>query len=236
MKPPPPTTISGVNIYMSVQLLKNIVTFPFVAVAVVVDLFLLINGTAFFGTQFASYRFDLELYLVMLAAIGIFQSVEVREELHFGIGAVMVGFVPGFLFTAVALDNLNAASVIHASSLGAGYIVLQLMFYIFVVAFSEEFIFRGYLMGYLTDRAIPYPYVVQGILFGLFHYYAYSDMFGYEWYSILTAMVFGTVLGAIVYFSQRMGKGSTGLGLAIGIHAGWDVALSTGLFRVGGIL
>ena len=76
----------------------------------------------------------------------------------------------------------------------------------------------------------------QGILFGLFHYYAYSGLFGFQWYAIISAMVFGSALGLLVYYAQKYGHGALGLGAAWGIHAGWDIALTTGLFAVGGIL
>ena len=215
------------------QLLRNIVTFPVIFIAVVVDMYLLINGTAIFGSQFIPYRSDLELYLVLLGAVGLIQSRFSIPELRFGLGTVMFGFVPAFIVTAMVLDNLDTASVIHASSLGPGNIILQIVYYIFVVAFSEELIFRGYLLTYLSQRNFPFPWLIQGVLFGLFHYYAYSDLFGYQWYAIITAMVFGSALGLLVYYSQKFGRGPLGMGAAWGIHAGWDIALTTGLFAVG---
>lgn len=218
------------------SLIRNIVTFPVIFIAVIVDLYLLINGTALFGEQFVSYRSDLELYLMMIGAVAVLQFKTQIPEMNLGIGAVSIGFVPAFLITAFALDNLDATSIIHANSLGAGYLTLQVIFQIFVVAFSEETIFRGYILTYLQRRGIPAPWLWQGILFGLFHYYAYQGLFGYEWYSILTAMVFGSILGLIVFYAQKSGKGALGLGVTWGIHSGWNLALTTGLFAVGGLL
>lgn len=219
-----------------IQLLSRIASFPYAFIGVVVLLYLLVNGTATFGLQFAAYTNDLELYLVMLGAIGIFQYSARIPELQYGLGNVMVGFVPGFLISALALGNLDTTSVIHASSLSPLNIILQLVFYIFVVAFSEEMIFRGYLMTYLSERLVPLPWLWQGIAFGFFHYFAYSDLFGYKWYAIFTAMVFGIFMGLIVYYFQKAGYGAIGFGFAVGFHAGWDATLSTGLFYVGGIL
>ncbi len=221
---------------MKGQLLNNIVTFPFVIIAVVVDLYLLINGTTLFGPQFRPYRTDLELYLVMLATIGLVQSQISIPELRFGIGTIMLGFVPSFLLTALLLGSLDTTNIVHASGFGPSYLLLQVVYYIFVVAFSEETIFRGYLLTYFSQKHIPFPWLAQGILFGLFHYYAYSGLLGFEWYAVIEAMVFGSALGLLVYYAQKFGRGSLGLGAAMGIHAAWDIELTTGLFAVGAIL
>lgn len=205
-------------------------------IAVIIDIYLLINGVALFGEQFVNYEPDIELYLVMLAIVFFASRSYKIPELHLGIGAVGLGFVPAFLASALILGNIETVNVLNAISQGPQYIFLQIAYQIFVVAFTEETIFRGVLLQIFEQQTVPAPWLVQGVLFGFFHYAAYSSLVGFSWTSILVAMFFGSIMGLIVMLFQSKGYPAFGVAVTWGIHAGWNVALTTGLFSVGGII
>ena len=216
--------------------LYRIITFPFVIIAVIVDLYLLINGVALFGMQFANYVPDIELYLGMLAIVFVVSRSYNIPELKLGLGDLGLGFVPAFLMTGLILGNVEKVNVLNAVSLGPGYLILQILYEIFVVAFTEETIFRGILLPVFQKQGIPLPWMMQGIAFGFFHYAAYSSQFGFSWSSIFVAIIFGSVMGLIVLLFQARGSASMGIAVTMGIHAAYNLALTTGLFSVGGII
>ena len=214
----------------------RVVTFPFVIVAVIIDVYLLFDGKALFGLQFVNYEPDIELYLGMLAIVFVVSRSYNIPELKLGLGDLGLGFVPAFLATGLLLGNIEKVNVLNAVSLGPGYLVLQILYEIFVVAFTEETVFRGILMPVFQKQGLPAPWLIQGIAFGLFHYAAYSTQFGFSWSSIFVAIIFGSIMGLIVILFQSRGNASMGIAVTIGIHAAWNLALTTGLFSVGGII
>lgn len=218
------------------SLVWKLVTFPVIIIAVIIDAFLFVDGTALFGLQFTNYIPDIELYFFLLAIVFFASRSYNIPELKLGLGQLGLGFVPAFILTALILGNVEKINVLNSISLGPGYIFLQLLFEIFVVAFSEETIFRGILLTIFQRQGLPVPWLIQGILFGLFHYAAYSQQIGFSWLSIIVAIIFGSVMGLIVLMAQTRGDPAFGIAITWGIHAGWNVALTTGLFTVGGLL
>ena len=220
--------------------LKSISTLPVVVIAIVAELYLLVNGTAVFGAAFQGYQNIIEIYLLLLAGI-FFASFILHSQLpveKLGVGMFGLLFVPSFLLTFFLLDNVGVPNIINAKTLTLQQIVLQIIFQIFVVAFSEEMIFRGYLQQVIFPKfnVRKTAFIWQGILFGAFHYAAYSGLYGFTWISIFEAMVFGIMLGAIILMFQSFGKGYEGLGVTWGIHSAYNLALTTGLFAVGGLI
>ncbi len=76
----------------------------------------------------------------------------------------------------------------------------------FVVAYTEELVFRGILPRILTD-------IGSNILFGLFHFYAYQG----NMYSILIAIIFGFIFSII--------RDKLGLMGAVGMHTAWNLKI-----------
>ena len=211
-------------------------TFPIAIVSIIIDIYLLINGIAIFGAAFADYVPVIQIYLLLIVVL-IPLSLYKNEFpiLNLGISKTILFFIPAFFITWFALSYESHANILNSTN-PLTTIIITLLMEIFVVAFTEEMFFRGLLMGILEKYKIPYSYVWQGILFGLFHYAAYSDLGSADFTSMLVAMVFGIAMGIIVYIGQTFYKTNYGIAVTWGIHAGWNVALTIGLFAAGGLL
>ena len=211
-------------------------TFPIALVSIIIDVYLYINGVTLFGAAFTNYLPAVQIYLfliVILIPLSLYKNE--FPILRLGISETILLFIPAFFITWFVLASISHVSILHSTN-PFDTVLITLLFEIFVVAFTEEMFFRGLIQGILENYKIPYPYIWQGILFGLFHYAAYSDLGSADFSSMLVAMIFGIAMGIIVYIGQRMYNSNYGIAITWGIHAGWNVALTIGLFTVGGLL
>lgn len=201
-------------------------TVPLIIVAIVVDVFLLIDGTYILGSSFSSYQPILTTYLAMDSIM--LAGTRFIKEVNITFMGAMVFFVPAFVMTTLIVGSLtSSAATIITENRGFVYYITEILLQIFVVALSEELIFRGILEKY-------FGWIPQGIMFGLFHLTAYS-IEGFSWEGVFVAMIFGLFLGYIVKIFSVRGKTSDGLALTWGIHAGWNVAVILGVFQLGAV-
>jgi len=187
---------------------------PLIFLGVIVDLFLLVNGRIIFGSQFTAYQNVLLYYLVMLGAVFFFAGK--TKQLNISIESAVIYFVPVFIITVLLVGDVVRSS----ATLVANQIVMQLFLQIFVVALSEEMIFRGVIINYIG--VIP-----QGILFGLFHTAAYYSIYGVDIYAMIMAMVMGVLWGYLVKMYPK-----NGIAITWGMHAGWNIALLIPIFSI----
>jgi len=197
------------------QDINKTATIPLLVISVLVEFFLLVTGNLLFGNLWNGYNNIIIIYMVVTFGLMSVTHLQSKQITFFGTFAI---FVPVFLMTGLLIGSIYNTSYIANN--GFLYEVMQLILQIFVVTLSEEMIFRGILLNYIG--VIP-----QGIIFGLFHYAAYSSITGLNIGSLITTMILGVALGYIVkYMPQKYDP----LAISWGIHAGWNVALLTGLF------
>ena len=170
--------------------------------------------------NWTAYQLPMEFYLI-LTAVGMFLLGYGTKPLSIqkgGIGEFMLMFS---VFGAAAW--LLVAVLDHGGAALSGIDRIQLFVFVLIfVAPSEELVFRV---------ALP-PYVGwligSGIMFGIFHIFAYS-VAGPSGPILIIQLVEAMILGVLFYFIyQRWGYGA-----AVGVHAGYDLAvlgvLGTGL-------
>lgn len=201
-------------------------TVPLILVAIVIDLFLLIDGTAILGQSFSTYEPILTTYLAMDSIM--LAGTRFIKEINITFMGAMLFFVPAFVMTALLVGSISSSfAAVETKTLGFSYYITEILLQIFVVTLSEELMFRGILEKY-------FGWFPQGIMFGLFHITAYN-LEGFSWEGVFIAMIFGLFLGYIVKIFSVRGKTSDGIALTWGIHAGWNVAVILGIFGLGAL-
>ncbi len=206
--------------------LNSIATIPLLIVSLVIELFLLVDGSYFFGNLWSSYEPVLTLYLIISSGLMAFAYGMGKSLLSLTFFDALMFFVPAFLITGIAIGQFTTGFL---SSYTTNYIVVQIIFQIFVVSITEELMFRGILIKYIG--VIP-----QAILFAVFHLVAYTTLYGLNISAFISAFIMGILLGYIVYFMSKNGMESQSLAIAWGIHAGWNVAVATGIFSLAGVI
>ena len=204
----------------------KVVSVPLLLVGILADLYFLINGTVVFGSLFNSYLPELSTYLamdaIMLALIGK------TPELNISFVDALIFFVPAFILTTFVMDTVLHPSGFSLATYSFSYYIMQIFLEVFVVALSEEMLFRGLLQKY-------FGWFGQGILFGLFHLSAYTQE-GFGWESIIVAMIFGIAMGYIVKVANDKNGQGPGLAITWGIHSGYNLAIVLGVFTLGGVI
>ncbi len=206
--------------------LSSIATIPLLIVSLIFELFLLVDGSFFFGNLWSEYQPILTIYLVISGGLMAFAYSAGKSLMSLTFFDALIFFVPAFLITATLVGQIAPA---YNSSYTVNYIIIQIIFQIFVVSITEELMFRGILIKYIG--VIP-----QALLFSVFHLVAYSTIYGLNIGAFISAFIMGILLGYIVYFMSKNGMQSQSLAIVWGIHAGWNVAVATGIFSLVGVI
>lgn len=164
-----------------------------------------------YGSDSAREEMVLLIYMTSVAFV-FSQSHEPQPFLGVSAGEFVIVFaltvaIAAGIFAYIQPFNPDRAVLTTAST-------LVLVTHIFVVAFSEELLFRYALPGLIPGPRLGAQWV-SGALFGLMHYWAY----GANWHSILFAGAIGIVFGTIVALYPRHG-----LIVTIALHATWNAA------------
>ena len=178
---------------------------------VIVQLFMLVNPSVFFGAEKAEhFRMIILIYLVFMTVgfalpdlrLKLF-SVSLKRAfpkmLFFGVVTYIAT-----LFLAVFLVNVKFAPLLDFSVIGFGIVMLDS----FIVAVAEENVFRIILPYFLSDFS-------SNSLFSLFHWQVYSTN--------VLALFMMFLLGYVWTFLKRMYSPNDGVA-NIGSHAGWNIA------------
>lgn len=210
-----------------IKAVDSLFTIPLLIVAFMVDIFLLVDGNAVLGSQFSLYQPTLTIYLAMDSIM--LGATKFVPEIKISFMSAMLFFVPAFVITVLIMGSYTGTvNLDNTKALGFQYYITQILLQVFVVALSEELLFRGIAEKY-------FGWIVQGILFGLFHIEAYQ-LEGFSWTGVFIAMVFGLLMGYIVKVFSERGKTSDGIAVTWGIHAGWNVAIILGVFALGAVI
>ncbi len=198
---------------------KKLATIPLLIVSLLMDFMLLVMGNLFFGSYWDGYENIVFIY--MIVTLGLLVVSKWNETQITYMGTITL-FLPAFFITGLLVGSIDNTS--YLTSNGTSYVVMQLILQIFVVSLSEEIIFRGILLqSQYSIGVIP-----QAILFALFHWAAYSSQLGQtNYFAILETFILGLLLGYIIKYVP---KKYDPIAITWGIHAGWNVAILTGIF------
>lgn len=199
---------------------SRITTVPVLAVAIIVDAYLLVDGGGLFGAMWGAYSNVLVFYMVLDAMFLILAWSSSIPFYDVDVWTAIIVFVPTFLVGAVAFSSLFR---LVPFTIALPNVELDFVFQIFTVAFSEEFIFRGVLLRFTGP-------VIQGIAFGLFHLVAYTGITGLDIPAVLIAMVLGIAFGYIVKYFESLGMQGVGLTITWALHSAWNISILTGIF------
>ena len=193
---------------MSVQITPNIGKISLGLVVVIIQMFLYVNAGAIFPEKYVEQaRNIILLYMVMTFAFTIVTNYIPSEVKRPFTEELLMFFVSFFLFAGVlsAIPISTGAHVFQINETVKIALPFMLLF-AFVVAYTEELIFRGVLPKFLGV-------VLSNVLFGVFHWYAYHGNI----YSILIATVFGFIFSFVAEKFGLMG--------AVGMHTAWNLKI-----------
>jgi membrane protease YdiL (CAAX protease family) len=210
----------------TVPSIKSIITIPLLLVSVIIELFLYIDGSYFFGSIWTTtFQTTLTTYLIISSALLIFSFTGIKGLMDLTFWDAIIFFVPTFILTTLIVGQIS-----RPINQPANYIIAMIIFQIFVVSITEELMFRGILIKYIGV-------IGQAILFTIFHLVAYTtELSGLSIVGFFEAFIMGLLLGFIIQWSEQAGMKSTGLAITWGIHAGWNVAVATGIFYLLGAI
>jgi membrane protease YdiL (CAAX protease family) len=210
----------------TVPSVKSIITIPLLLVSIIIELFLYIDGSYFFGSVWTTtFQTTLTTYLIISSALLIFSFAGIKGLMDLTFWDAIIFFVPTFILTTLLIGQIS-----RPINQPANYIIAMIIFQIFVVSITEELMFRGILIKYVGV-------IGQAILFTIFHLVAYTtELSGLSIVGFFEAFVMGLLLGFIIQWTEQAGMKSTGLAVTWGIHAGWNVAVATGIFYLLGAI
>lgn len=207
--------------------IKSSVVSPILLIAIVVQSFLLINGNVIFGSSWNSYSEALTIYILLDALFLALSFTKILPFIEISISDAIIVFVPTFIVGGFAFQSLFRLSPI---SVPLNSFILDFLFQVMVVSFTEEMLFRGILLQYKLG---PLPgWLWQGIAFGLFHWTSYTTPTGLDVVALIIAMFLGVVFGLIVYYFTQLKLSGVGLTITWALHAAWNISITTTIFSL----
>jgi len=207
--------------------LKSSTVPPILVLALIIQATLLINGSALFGTYWSEYEPILTIYILLDAILLPLSLMKIIPFLEITISDAIIVFIPTFLIGGFLFQALFRVSPI---TVPVTNFFLDFIFQIFVVAFTEEMIFRGVLLQYNLG---PIPgWLWTGIAFGFAHLNSYTTRLGLDWGALIIAILMGWLFGLIVTYFSKMNLSGVGLTITWALHSAWNVALTTTIFTL----
>lgn len=194
-------------------------TVPFAVIAILIAGFLLFNAEALFEDWSEGFQSAVIIYLMMILAAMFFTRERTLQ-------ATAKGFIAGFglafllgtvIFTLVVRGAGGGGLALFPSQGVVGAIIA----FQWMVAYSEESMFRGWLtpaIGILPAAGA----------FAVYHIAAYSLILGagFTPMALITPAVFGIAFG-VIYWSVGIKRAMPGLalGLCVGFHMSLNLAV-----------
>ena len=184
----------------------------------VLILFFLIEGPLFFPQQWDHWETVTLVYALflipalILSFIGPIQIPAWRVLLWFG-GGLGGGFLLFKLLFAGAKVNYGFP---------VGGSIPTLVFQAFVITYSEESFFRGFLLEVGKSR-VGVGILFSSAMFSIFHLAAYS-IGGLNFVAFVTAFAMGLAFGFIYLYTRDF----AGIGLPWGLHLAFNIVLLFG--------
>lgn len=190
-------------------------------IVVIIQMMLYVNAGAIFPQPYVEQaKSIILLYMIMTFAFTLVTRYIPPEATKPFIPELMTFFVSFFIFAGLLYAlPLQTGSHIFGSwnqIKPVGGVIFQIetikialpfmLLFAFVVAYTEELIFRGVLPKFLTT-------IGSNLLFAVFHWYAYSG----NLVSILIAFIFGMIFS---FVAEKFGLMS-----AVGMHTAWNLKI-----------
>jgi len=207
--------------------LKSSTVPPILILALIIQATLLINGSALFGAYWSEYEPILTIYILLDAVLLPLSIMKIIPFFEITISDAIIVFTPTFLIGGFLFQVLFRVSPI---TVPVTNFFLDFIFQIFVVAFTEEMIFRGVLLQYNLG---PIPgWLWTGVAFGFAHLNSYTTRFGLDWGALIVAILMGWLFGLIVTYFSKMNLSGVGLTITWALHSAWNIALTTTIFTL----
>ena len=183
----------------------------------VISFYFLTNGETLFEYWDSSWTYTTLFYMVGVA-IFLASAEKLPEDLRKPAFNSIYGFLfatPAFMIGFVVLQE---AGILIISSRMPVYLLLStFVFQLFIVATSEELIFRVAVFRALHRVKWYVAYLGSSLLFGSFHWAAYGGNVNSIMFAVLMGLVF-------CYLADQIN-----LGVAISAHFVWNFGLMGGL-------
>lgn len=197
----------------------SITKLSLVPILALVNLFLLFNVGAFVpADQVGKYQNLIIVYSLALVIARVFIPGRAKFTQERDIGLNIFLFFLGLVLTTLFLKgiqnlpNFGISTYIEFAAGSVGAIALiQAVTQVSIVAYVEEYIFRGMLPKYIPGFV---GIVLSQLAFGFFHYFAYAGSLGTIFIAVIAGFVF--------YGAARL---SNSLYLAVGMHAAYNLVL-----------
>lgn len=177
-------------------------------IVVIIQMLLYVNAGAIFPKPYVEQaKSIILLYMIMTFAFTMITRFIPPDVQRPFIPELANFFITFFIFAGIlyALPIGRESAIFQiqdAIKIALPFMVL----FAFVVAYTEELIFRGVLPKFLTD-------IGANILFAIFHFYAY----GGNIYAMGVAFIFGMIFALVRNYFGLMG--------ATGMHTAWNLRI-----------
>lgn len=185
---------------------------------VLLAFYFLINGRALFPHWTANETNSIFIYLIGVTAF-LTVTIPLGNQLNLKYQTKLVDIITSFSFGCVifwsAFILLRGAGLWfqNVNSLPVYLILPTVVFQVFIVAASEEIIFRGTIFPLLSKISMVLAVLLSSVFFALFHFGAY----GGNVMSVLVAFAIGVLLVLLyIYFN---------IGAAIAFHAMYNLVI-----------
>ena len=183
----------------------------------ITQFFFLINGKALFPDQWSdSWQTITLIYFVgtfLFLGIGL-SNKNIRQQTSIPLTQAILYFSLAFLITWAVMIGLGISGTLYYPKLPRGNALFTLVFTVFVVAPSEEIIFRSVIPNLLPFKVDLHAFIVSSIIFAIFHYAAYQ--------ANIYFMVIAFFISMIWFYANKY----TSLATSIGSHAAYNAAVS----------
>jgi membrane protease YdiL (CAAX protease family) len=207
---------------------RNVRQYSIAGFLIVMQMFVLISAPHIFTDMVQDMLF---VYFLMVAfTFGVLDLADPlwKVSLENGIVQYVVFFVGGlFLFTKIGIGG----GVATGDYSGFGTLSSLIIAQSFVVAISEELMFRGGLPAVFqkSGMAKTSAILVSNLAFAGFHGWAYD----WQLAPMISAFVFGMLMAYFWYGGNLKDNRQVGFPLAAcGLHGAWNVVVLSGPFAI----
>lgn len=206
--------------YSTKEAYEQIKKFPIVFAALIVELFLMINGSYLFQAPSIYSTTQIEIFVLTIAVFSLLSGYTIENGLNFETFKTFKYFVPSFLIAFV----MSILFIHHSSYSGTtGKILLGLLVYsVFIVAFSQEIAFRVIASEVLRRVGVgnAATVIIQAIAFGILYFSFYSNSPAGSLYGFLVGLILALVLGTIYSYISKKER-DYALGVVWGANSGF---------------
>jgi membrane protease YdiL (CAAX protease family) len=190
------------------------------AVIIVILLYFLVNGSLLFGDTWGVWQNVTTVYIFFVVAAVAFNKKEFMKPTA---PHVFLWFAITFIIALIALTAVFAIVGLFGAGrkllpVPVGAFLPTIVFQIFVVTYSEEIFFRGFLAA--TEKKKGFGIIVSSFAFAVFHFAAYSSL-GFTAIQFIQPLIAGVIFGIIYQNTEHF----AGTGINWGLHAAYNITV-----------